>query len=227
MSTKVIKNLSIDLHLTISPGNSSSFTIHLEEGQLLIDAVRNFMDENNIPCYLEVSIMSVIESLMEESWRIDVERDTKINDESRAKQIQKELIAKYQKHTVRFNDGPLENPFPKAFHTLVHSPVPFMFDILSQLEQDYKNSIKEVMVSREKAKAETDESRQKELEYAVEAGSANAGFKKLIEMQVEESEFNQAAWESELEEMQRNQKSEYCDVVLKLYEEHQRCMTEQ
>ncbi|CAG8527864.1 1901_t:CDS:10 [Dentiscutata erythropus] len=226
-TTKVIKNLSVNLHLTISSGDSSSFTIHLKEGKLLLDTVRHFMDENNIPCYLEVSIMSVIESLMEESRRINLEKDAKITDKSVAQQVQKGLVAKYKKHTVRFNDGPLENIFPKAFHTLVHSPVPFMFDILSQLEQDYKNSIKEMMASREKDKAEIDESHQREVESMVESGSADSGFKKLVEMQVEESEFNQATWESELVEMQRNQKQEYCDFVLKLYEAHQQCLAEQ
>ncbi|CAG8774948.1 20669_t:CDS:10 [Gigaspora margarita] len=227
MKTKVVKNLSVDLHLTISPGSSSSFTIHLEKEQVLLDAVRHFMNEKNIPCYLEISIMSVIESLMKESWRINLEKDAKINDESKAKQIQEELVAKYKKHTVQFNDGPLENLFPKAFHTLVHSPVPFMFDILSQLEQDYKNSIKEIMLSHEKEKLEIDESHQKAVESIVESGSADSGFDKLVQMQVEESEFKQATWESELVEMQRIQKQEYCDFVLKLYEAHQQCLAEQ
>ncbi|CAG8463468.1 6669_t:CDS:10 [Scutellospora calospora] len=234
MSTaKVIKDLSINLHLTMPPSNAS-FTIHLKEGQLLLDTVRHFMDENNIPCYLEISIMSVIDSLMEESRRIKLEKDIKINDESKAKTIKEELIAKYQKYTVRFNDTPSENIFPKAFHTLVHSPIPSIFDTLSQLEQDYKHSIKESMILREKEKANIDErhlkereKHQKEVESMVESGSADAGFAKLIERQVEESEFNQAAWESELEEIQRTQKCEYWDFVLKLYEEHQRCLTEQ
>ncbi|CAG8442530.1 3370_t:CDS:10 [Gigaspora rosea] len=227
MKTKVIKNLSVDLHLTISPGSSSSFTIHLEKEQVLLEAVRHFMNEKNIPCYLEISIMSVIESLMKESWRISLEKEAKINDESKAKQMQEELVAKYKKHTVQFNDGPLENIFPKAFHTLVHSPVPFMFDILSQLEQDYKNSIKEIMISREKEKLEMDESHQKAVESIVESGSADSGFDKLVQAQVEESEFKQATWESELVEMQRIQKQEYCDFVLNLYEAHQQCLAEQ
>ncbi|RIB01708.1 hypothetical protein C2G38_2256023 [Gigaspora rosea] len=234
MKTKVIKNLSVDLHLTISPGSSSSFTIHLEKEQVLLEAVRHFMNEKNIPCYLEISIMSVIESLMKESWRISLEKEAKINDESKAKQMQEELVAKYKKHTVQFNDGPLENIFPKAFHTLVHSPVPFMFDILSQLEQDYKNSIKEIMISREKEKLEMDERHQRErdnhqkaVESIVESGSADSGFDKLVQAQVEESEFKQATWESELVEMQRIQKQEYCDFVLNLYEAHQQCLAEQ
>ncbi|CAG8797485.1 16076_t:CDS:2, partial [Racocetra fulgida] len=71
-----------------------------------------------------------------------------------------------------------------------------------------------------------DLSRQKELENGAESVSVN-GFQKLIEMHVEEYEFNQAAWESELEEMQRAQKNEYCDFVFKLYEEHQRRVAEQ
>jgi hypothetical protein len=76
--TKVLKDLSIDLDCTLLSNNTPTrFTIQVKKGQLLIDVVRRFMNAHNIPCYLENSILSTIESLVNESWRRDMERDSK------------------------------------------------------------------------------------------------------------------------------------------------------
>ncbi|RIA78681.1 hypothetical protein C1645_218897, partial [Glomus cerebriforme] len=132
--TKVLKDLNIVLNLSLPPNNNSKLTIMVKKGQILLDTVRSFMMENNIPCYLELSILSTIEALMLENWRIDMERDAKVKDKSEANKIRSELVAKYQKHTLRFNDAPAKDIFPKAYHTLVHSPVPSIFDTFVQLE---------------------------------------------------------------------------------------------
>jgi len=74
--TKILKNLSIELLFNLPSNNKPiSLTIVVKKGQLLLDVVRHFMSENNIPCYLEVSILSTIEALMLESLRKDTERD--------------------------------------------------------------------------------------------------------------------------------------------------------
>jgi hypothetical protein len=76
--TKVLKTLSVTLDLSLPPNNNPiKFTMTVKKGQLLLDVVRYFMTESNIPCYLEVSILSTIESLILESWRKDMERDAK------------------------------------------------------------------------------------------------------------------------------------------------------
>jgi len=78
LQTKVIKDLSVDLYLTLPPNNVQiKFTIQIKKDQLLVNIVRRFMDENNIPFYMENSVLSTIESLMSESCRIDMERDSK------------------------------------------------------------------------------------------------------------------------------------------------------
>jgi hypothetical protein len=75
---KVLKDLSVNLYFTLPPNNTQSrFTIQIKKDQLLIDVVRHFMNTENIPCYLENSVLSTIESLMNESWRIDIERESK------------------------------------------------------------------------------------------------------------------------------------------------------
>ena len=74
-----LKDLSIDFQFTIPPNNHVpvKLTLEVKKDQLILDVVRIFMNENDIPCYLEVSILSIIESLMIESWRIDIELDSK------------------------------------------------------------------------------------------------------------------------------------------------------
>jgi hypothetical protein len=77
-TTKVLKNLNIVLDLSLPPNNNPiKLTITVKKGQLLLDVVRQFMMENNIPCYLELSILSTIEALILESLRKDMEIDAK------------------------------------------------------------------------------------------------------------------------------------------------------
>jgi hypothetical protein len=76
--TKILKDLSVDLYCALPPNNTQTrFTIQIKKDQLLIDVVRRFMNAYNIPCYLENSVLSIIESLVNESWRRDMERDSK------------------------------------------------------------------------------------------------------------------------------------------------------
>ncbi|PKY48982.1 hypothetical protein RhiirA4_404951 [Rhizophagus irregularis] len=220
---KILKDIMVDLKFVIPPSNKKCMlTIHLKKDKLLLDVVREFIDDNNIPCYLENSLLSVVEHLIQESLRIDTERDNKIKSESDAINIRKNLVSKYKKHTVRYNDAPAEDIFPKAYHTLVHSPVPSIFDTLLQLEQGYKQAIKDI-VSASDSELECIQSRHhKEIE--TESG-CNNGINNLIEKYREDVEYNQAALASELEEIKRQQKSEYCDLVVKLYEAHQRSLS--
>ncbi|CAB4381364.1 hypothetical protein RhiirA5_493614 [Rhizophagus irregularis] len=225
-TTKVLKNLNIVLDLSLPPNNNPiKLTITVKKGQLLLDVVRQFMMENNIPCYLELSILSTIEALILESLRKDMEIDAKVKNESEADQIRSELVAKYQKHTVRFNDAPAEDIFPKAYHTLVHSPVPSIFDTFVQLEYNYKQALKDFISKREKKISDISEQHLKEVESMAE--SNNRLDDGVMERQIEEVEFLKVTLISELEEIQRLQKKEYCNFVLKLYEAHQRLLTEQ
>ena len=76
--TKILKDLSVDLYCALPPNNTQTrFTIQIKKDQLLMDVVRRFMNTCNIPCYLENSVLSTIESLMNESRRTDMERVSK------------------------------------------------------------------------------------------------------------------------------------------------------
>ncbi|RHZ88578.1 hypothetical protein Glove_22g186 [Diversispora epigaea] len=225
LATKVLKNLSVVLELSIPPSNEPvSYTFQLKKGQLLLDMVKNFMVLHDIPCYLEISVMSIIESLMRESWRRDLERDAKIGDDSEACKARKELVAKYQKYTINFNDAPVEDIFPKAYHTLVHSPVPSIFDTLLQFEQYCKQAIKELRNTRDGHTRGIEERHKNNID--VDNYSENE-LAKLIDQRFEEVELNQAKWQSKLEEIQKRQKGEYCDFVLELFDAHQRWITQQ
>ncbi|CAI2171681.1 11574_t:CDS:10 [Funneliformis geosporum] len=198
--TKILKDLSVDLTFSLPPNNAPTrITIKIKKDQLLMDVVRRFMSAYNVPCYLENSILSTIESLMVESWRKDAERDSKIQDELDA----------------------TKNIFPKAYHTLVHSPVPSLFDTLLQLEQCYKEVIKDLVSSKEKELGGIRERHQKEMEPSQTSGIVNF----LMEKHREDVEYNQATLVSELEDIKRLQRREYCEFVVKLYQAHQRWLT--
>ncbi|RIA93487.1 hypothetical protein C1645_874088 [Glomus cerebriforme] len=221
---KILKDISVDLKFAVPPNNKQiMLTIHLEKDQLLSDAIRQFMDDNKIPCYLENSLLSVVEHLIQESLRIDTERNNKIKSESEAIKIRKNLVSKYKKHTARYNDAPVEDIFPKAYHTLVHSPVPSIFDTLLQLEQGYKQAIKDIVSARESELECIRDRHHKEMETE---SSYNNITTNLIEKYREDVEYNQATLASELEEIKRTQKNEYCNLVVNLYEAHQRWLSE-
>ncbi|RIA85821.1 hypothetical protein C1645_830227, partial [Glomus cerebriforme] len=105
--------------------------------------------------------------------------------------------------------------FPKAYHTLVHSPVPSIFDTFVQLEHNYKQVLKDLISTREKKISDINE-------LAKEVEESGNSFRQL-----EEVEFYKVTLISELEEIQRKQKKEYCNFVLKLYEKHQRLLAQQ
>ncbi|CAG8463943.1 9959_t:CDS:2, partial [Racocetra fulgida] len=102
------------------------------------------------------------------------------------------------------------------YNTLVHSPVPSIFDTLLQLEQSYNNAVKDLVTSH---KIEM------ELEH-VGIGPSQNGFSYMSERQTEDIEYSQATLESGLDELKKSQKQEYCDFVIKLYNAHQRWITE-
>ncbi|CAG8466690.1 15619_t:CDS:10, partial [Funneliformis mosseae] len=217
--------ISIDLKYAIPPSNKKCIvTICLKKDQLLLDVVRRFMNDNKIPCYLELSLLSVIESLMKESLRIDIEINRKFESDLEARNFRKNLVSKYKNHTVRYNDSPAEDNFPKAHNTLVLSPIPSIFDTLLQLEEKYKQAIMEIVSARENELEHIQDKHHKEIDEIV--FSYNNGLNKLVEKHREDVEYKQATLASELEDIKRTQKNEYCEFVVKLYEAHQRWIAE-
>ncbi|KAG9300615.1 hypothetical protein G9A89_005215 [Geosiphon pyriformis] len=218
--TKVLKDLSIDLQFTLPPNNKPVFLkVKLKRGQLLVDVIRHFMEENNVPCYLEMSVLSTVESLLKESWRRDVELQGEIKDSKTAENIRKGVIERYQKHTTRYNETPAEDVFPKAYHTLVHSPVPSIFDTLLQLEQSFSQAMNERLLARDKELTELRHRHRREMDNGTENEITH-----LLTSHVEELEMSEAMWASQLDQTQRSQKSEYCEFVHVLYEAHQRLL---
>ncbi|KAF0446646.1 protein c12orf4-like [Gigaspora margarita] len=253
-ATKILKDLSINLHFTLPPSNALiKLTIHVKKDRLLLDVVRRFMNNNNIPCYLENSVLSIVETLIEESWRRDIEKASKIDNEMNAAKIREAIVAKYQKHTVQYNDAPAEDIFPKAYNTLVHSPVPSIFDTLLQLEQNYNNAVKSLITSH-KIEMGMRERYQKDLDH-VGTGSLQNGFSYMSERPTEDIEYSangldevkksqsqvtlvngldeikksqsQVTLVNGLDEVKKSQKHEYCEFVIKLYNAHQRWVIEQ
>ncbi|CAG8475851.1 4584_t:CDS:2 [Paraglomus occultum] len=225
--TKVLKNLSVDLQFTIPPSNVPIvLTISLEKDQLFVDTIRHFMEVNNVPCYLEMSILSTVETLMNEDWRKSIEHNAKVTSNGVATVQRQLLVSKYQKYTVRYNDTPAEDIFPKAHHTLVRSPASSIFDILLKLERSYSQALKEVRGARDRELMMLKERHNEEMRQNADLTN-DFEIQQLVSKHYEEQELAQATRDSELDQMRYEQKQEYCSFILKLYEAYQRFLSEQ
>ncbi|KAG0056383.1 hypothetical protein BGZ83_005299 [Gryganskiella cystojenkinii] len=64
-------------------------------------------------------------------------------------QLQQAMIQNYRSHTSQFHTQPEENLFPEAYHTLIHSPIPSLFDAILDLERDYAGEVDALLSARD------------------------------------------------------------------------------
>ncbi|KAF8982315.1 hypothetical protein BGZ46_001484 [Entomortierella lignicola] len=117
---------------------------------------------------------------------------TKVEEEQiDEEELQRAMIANYRNYTGQFYTQPEENMFPEAYHTLVHSPVPSLFDAILELEREYAGEVDALLSARD---AEINEI---QLKYRMEVA--------------------QATWNSQLDDLQSAQRSKYQEFILELY----------
>ncbi|KAF9437010.1 hypothetical protein BGZ76_002280 [Entomortierella beljakovae] len=183
---------TIQINFSFSPYPGAELTtiqVTLQEGALLLDAIRQCRMEHHVPVYLEHSFLSTAQTIIHESRRMTVDEETRranqrifskelLSNDSNSIELdsrtanqdidhskdstlgkeadledelalQRSTIANYRNHTSQFYTQPEENMFPEAYHTLVHSPVPSLFDSILEVERDYAREVDALLSARD------------------------------------------------------------------------------
>ncbi|KAK3845411.1 MAG: hypothetical protein J3R72DRAFT_29358 [Linnemannia gamsii] len=127
--------------------------------------------------------------------------------------LQKAMIENYRNHTSQFYTQPEENMFPEAYHTLVHSPIPSLFDSILDLEREYAGEVDALLSARD-AEINDIQTRHNNI-LAAEAPQRN--LTQLMTRHIERMEVSQATWNSQLDDLQSMQRSKYQEFILELY----------
>ncbi|KAG0207610.1 hypothetical protein BGX28_001201 [Mortierella sp. GBA30] len=133
--------------------------------------------------------------------------------------LQRVMIENYRAHTSQFYTQAEENLFPEAYHTLVHSPIPYLFDAILDLERDYASEVDALLSARD---AEIDDI-QTSHNNALGGETPQRGLTHLMTRHVERMEVAQATWNSQLDDLQAAQRSKYQEFILELYAIYKRC----
>ncbi|KAJ2963192.1 hypothetical protein NQZ79_g1784 [Umbelopsis isabellina] len=220
-NTLVGKDFVANIELSSAPNRPpNAYTLVLIAGEPIQDHVINFMKKEHIPAYLESSILSTVNTLYEK-YRNDT-REAACLAESlfeiqNLKQSRLAFINSYEQHTLEYHSKNAKDTFAKAYYSLVHSPIPAIFDTILELEQNYALSIMQLIQARDNEIRSIKERHEREMEESY-AGSQPTY---LITQQVEELEVCQATWASDIHETQITQKREYRDFIAQLYQEYQ------
>ncbi|KAI9231761.1 MAG: hypothetical protein BYD32DRAFT_466849 [Podila humilis] len=237
---KVPHTIQIRYSFAPYPGAElKTIELTLPEGALLLDAIHHLRIENNVPVYLEHSMLSTAQSLIQSTHKTRMEQEVKIVNQSTFTQdtedttpmttednesgseeacaaetaLQKAMIENYRSHTSQFYTQPEENMFPEAYHTLVHSPIPHLFDAILDLEREYAGEVDALLSARD---AEISEIRARH-NAALSGDVPQRSLALLSTKHVEVMEVVQATWNSQLDDLQSIQRSKYQEFVLELY----------
>ncbi|KAL1919277.1 uncharacterized protein VTP21DRAFT_1969 [Calcarisporiella thermophila] len=217
----LLYDIAIELQ---SPYFLQPLTLNLKRGQRIRDAVRLFVTEHQVP-FTEISVLSTVYSLIHEKEKEEARR-FKPMEEEEIKSAKDTLLMRYKNHTRQYYNGKEEDIFPRAYHTLVHSPIPSIFDSLLQLEHNYNMAMAELLETESRDLASIQARHGREMEMAVDSGK-EGGLTQYFARHVEEMEVAQATWASEIEQLQASQRAEYREFVLKLYEAHEAYLNRQ
>ncbi|KAH6576157.1 hypothetical protein BASA62_001547 [Batrachochytrium salamandrivorans] len=211
----------LELQYRPSGGATTLETITLEpcQGQTLESLTKGLIISNAIPEYLEISLITALETFTERASAI--EQDKLFHPASSTEKILHsvdEWVDVYEKHRAAYSSR--EEPlFPKAFQALVNNPAcSAVFDTLLQLEKGYSQAVKTMCSSRD------EELRQMEIIQSQEAiqprvVEVDPSSHQPIVQKVDTFDSLQASWASQLEELYQQQRQEYRDFVIKIYEE--------
>ncbi|KAG0030780.1 hypothetical protein BGZ81_002192 [Podila clonocystis] len=238
---KVPHTIQIRYSFAPYPGaDLKTIELTLPEGALLLDAIRHLRIENNVPVYLEHSMLSTAQSLIQSTHKTRMEQEVKLVNQSTFSQdtqdaaatpsgdkadpgsesicaaeiaIQNTMIENYRSHTSQFYTQPEENMFPEAYHTLVHSPIPHLFDAILDLEREYAGEVDALLSARDAEISEI----QARHSAALAGDVPQRNLNHLSTKHVEVMEVVQATWNSQLDDLQSIQRSKYQEFVLELY----------
>ncbi|KAK4519967.1 uncharacterized protein ATC70_010211 [Mucor velutinosus] len=223
---------SFHASVTLPCLNHKSIEVDIAQGQNIKDLVYHLVQIHALPPYLTISLYSSILSAMNETCKSKVlfEREHKVVQK---KELRHLFMDSYQANTLQYNNKPEEDIFPRAYHTLVHCPIPAIFDTLLELEQSYAIAIQELQTASDHELVAIQARQAQEIESASSSstsltGSPNSNthnssndMTTIFTRQVEEMEVFQATWQSDILQTQQTQRQEYREFVIELYKEYQ------
>ncbi|GJJ72322.1 hypothetical protein EMPS_04679 [Entomortierella parvispora] len=242
-----LEKVTHPIHITFSfppypKADPRTIDFDLPEGALLLDAIRQVCLDHHIPVYLEQSLLATAEGVIQSTRRDIVANETKhVNQtlfmgkgqESSANdtptedtqdldeellKLQQAMVQTYRSHTSQFHTQPEENLFPEAYHTLVHSPIPSLFDAILDLEREYSHEVNALLSARD---AEFHVIQIKH-NQAIANEQSQRGQQILTTRHVERMQVAQATWNSQLDDLQTFQRSKYREFILELYSIYKR-----
>ncbi|KAF9917156.1 hypothetical protein BX616_001797 [Lobosporangium transversale] len=145
-------------------------------------------------------------------------KDKEEKEDKELRELQKNIIANYRTYTRQFYTQPEENLFPEAYHTLVHSPIPSLFDAILELEREYAGEVDALLSARD---AEINEIQTKH-NNALASDTPQRNLTHLMTRHIERMEVSQATWNSQLDDLQSAQRTKYQEFILELFEIYKR-----
>ncbi|KAI9251569.1 hypothetical protein BY458DRAFT_523892 [Sporodiniella umbellata] len=187
--------------------------LEVKKEQNLKEYVHHISEQYKLPEYMATCLYSVLLSAM--SQISQKETLHRLNNSISSKEERKKaFLDTYQTHTLEYNQKQEEDIFPRAYHTLIHCPIPNIFDILLDLEQSYTCAIQEIYTERDQALEAIEVRQANELENTLHMTT-------VFPRHVEEMELFRATWQSNILQTQQTQRQEYRAFVVELYREYQ------
>ncbi|CEP15593.1 hypothetical protein [Parasitella parasitica] len=211
--------------------NDKSIDVDIKQGQNIKDLVYHLVRVYALPPYLATSLYSSILSAMDETCKNQVLYEHE-HSTAQKQELRRLFVDLYQSNTLQYNNKPEEDVFPRAYHTLVHCPIPTIFDTLLELEQSYAIAIQELQTASDHELVAIQARQAQEIESASASSTAATGppnssaqvssdLTAIFTRQVEEMELFQATWQSDILQTQQTQRQEYREFVIELYKEYQ------
>ncbi|KAF9996583.1 hypothetical protein BGZ65_007833, partial [Modicella reniformis] len=240
---KVPQDIQIAFSFQPFPGaDLKRVQVNLREGALLLDAIRQARIEHHVPVYLEHSFLSTAQSIIQANRKVTVVQETQrlnkdlfsentrvtdtVNQDTETTttnvegqdnepdlELQRAMLANYRSYTTQFYTQPEENLFPESYHTLVHSPIPSLFDAILELEREYAGQVDALLSARD---AEINDIQTRH-NTALASEAPQRNLTNLMTRHIERMEVAQATWNSQLDDLQSAQRSKYQEFVLELY----------
>lgn len=211
--------------------------VNITQGQNINDLCHHLVHLHAIPPYVTTSLYSAIVSTMTEINKKEQLSKRNVNKQD----ARQSFVQAYQSNTLQYNTKQEEDIFPRAYHTLVHCPVPSIFDTLLELEQSYAIAIQELQTTSEQELLAIQTRQAHEIENSSNPNSLSGSpippsspssssmnsnnMTSLFTRQVEEMEVFQATWQSDIMQTQQTQRQEYREFVIELYKEYQSRLT--
>ncbi|KAG0270233.1 hypothetical protein DFQ27_009611 [Actinomortierella ambigua] len=128
--------------------------------------------------------------------------------------LQQQLIDNYRTHTAHYYTSPEENLFPEAYHTLIHSPVPSLFDAILDVERSFAHEVETLTTARDQELQGIEDRHHQ----ALQSDTPHRNLTQLMTEHVEAMEVAQATWNSRLDDVQAMQRQKYRELILELYD---------